>query len=107
MRSEERTRADQEEEYKQDHLDGRREGQQIDGGTYNGEEPFYLLYSLDVVYFYTDQKFKLDTDKSKKYNPSNQRGRSNSDHSKEAESSNQVLIWHPITTQAHALIQGE
>ena len=66
MRSEERTRADQEEEYKQDHLDGRREGQQIDGGTYNGEEPFYLLYSLDVVYFYTDQKFKLDTDKSKK-----------------------------------------
>ena len=37
-------------------------------GTYNGEEPFYLLYSLDVVHFYTDQKFKFDIDKSKKCN---------------------------------------
>lgn len=26
----------------------------------------YLLYSLNVVYPYTNQKFKLDTDKSKK-----------------------------------------
>lgn len=33
-------------------------------GTYNGEEPFYLLYSLDVVHFYTDQKVKFDIDKS-------------------------------------------
>ena len=64
MRLAERTRADQEEEYKQDHLDGRGEGQQIDGGTYNLKRACYLLYSLDVVYFYTDQKFKLDIDKS-------------------------------------------
>ena len=68
MRSEERTRADQEEEYKQDHLDGRGEGQQIDGGTYDLEGVCYLLYSLNVVHFYTNQKFKLDTDKSRKYN---------------------------------------
>ena len=26
----------------------------------------YLLYSLDVVHFYTDQNLKSDTDKSKK-----------------------------------------
>ena len=42
------------------------EGQQIDGGTYNLKGACYLLYSLDVVHPYTDQKFKLDTDKSKK-----------------------------------------
>lgn len=47
-----------------------REGRGVAGrrGTYNWEEPFYLLYSLDVVHFYTDQKFKLDIDKSKKCN---------------------------------------
>lgn len=67
MRQEERARADQEEECRQDHLDGRGEGQQVEGGTYNWEEPFYLLYSLDVVHFYTDQKFKFDIDKSRKY----------------------------------------
>lgn len=37
-----------------------------DGGTYNLEGACYLLYSLDVVHFYTDQKFKLDTDKIRK-----------------------------------------
>ena len=66
MRQEERARADQEEECRQDHLDrGGGEGQQIDGGTYNLKGACYLLYSLDVVHPYTDQKFKLDTDKSK------------------------------------------
>ena len=45
---------------------GGERGQQVDGGTYNWEEPFYLLYSLNVVHFYTDQKFKFDIDKSRK-----------------------------------------
>ena len=45
------------------------EGQQVDGGTYNLKGACYLLYSLNVVHFYTDQKFKLDTDKSKKIQP--------------------------------------
>lgn len=31
------------------------------------EETFYLLYSLDVVHFYTNQKVKFDIDKSRKY----------------------------------------
>lgn len=43
------------------------EGQQVDGGTYDLEGVCYLLYSLNVVHFYTNQKFKLDTDKSRKY----------------------------------------
>lgn len=65
-RDQKRGQEDQEEECRQDHLDGRGEGQQVDGGTYDLEGVCYLLYSLDVVHFYTDQKFKLDTDKSKK-----------------------------------------
>ena len=40
-------------------------GQQV-GGTYNLERGLFFLYFLYVVYFYTDQKFKTDTDKSRK-----------------------------------------
>lgn len=38
------------------------------GGTYNLERGLFFLYSLYVVYSYTDQKFKTDTDKIKKKN---------------------------------------
>lgn len=68
-RSEERTRADQEEECRQDYLDRRGEGQQVDGILTTWKGACYLLYSLDVVHPYTDQKFKLDMDKSKKIQP--------------------------------------
>ena len=33
------------------------------GGTYNLERGLFFLYSLYVVYLYTDLKFKTDTDK--------------------------------------------
>lgn len=44
-----------------------REGRGAAGrrGTYNLKGACYLLYSLDVVHFYTNQKFKLDIDKSR------------------------------------------
>ena len=45
-----------------------REGRGAAGrrGTYNLKGACYLLYSLDVVHFYTDQNLESDTDKIKK-----------------------------------------
>lgn len=41
-------------------------GQQVEGGTYNLERGLFFLYSLYVVYSYTDQKFKTDRNQSDK-----------------------------------------